>query len=368
MKTAEKCIVFTGGGTGGHVYPGLAVIELLRKRWDGKILWIGSGKELERQAVVKAGIEFLAIPSGKFRRSLTIRNFLDIFKIFAGYCASLAILAKSRPLLVFSKGGYVSVPPCMAAATLGIPVFTHESDVSPGLATRLNSRHAAKIFISWRETLGFLPKSQKSKAILTGNPVRQAMLEGNAEIGRKFLGCADSKPLVLVLGGSQGASQINELVAAMLPELLGKVFIAHQTGAGSSPCRESDDWYNGFQYLHAELPHVMAAADIIMGRSGAGTVFESAALGKPMILVPLCGTGTRGDQVENAGILEAAGAAFSFVGEQASSKAILAALLKLANNQKLRKDMGLAGGTVLPSGGAENIAAIILGQAEVKRS
>ncbi len=362
MKARERCIVFTGGGTGGHVYPGLAVIESLQNRWQGRIVWIGSGKKVEREAVEKAGVEFLAVPSGKFRRSLNFRNFLDIFKVFAGYCASLALLARLRPMLVFSKGGYVSVPPCMAAATLGIPVFTHESDVSPGLATRLNSRFATKILLSWSESLRFLPENRKSRAVVSGNPVRKAILEGNAETGRKFLGCSAEKTVVLVLGGSQGAQQINELVENMLPDLHGKIFIAHQTGAEHAPCRESDDWYHGFQFLHAQLPDVMAGSDIIMGRAGAGTVWESAALGKPMILIPLSGSGTRGDQVENAELLEKAGACLSFTGERATPAALLEAILKLGSDRKLRADMGAACLKALPPTGAAIISEIILNQ------
>ncbi|MBP7096701.1 MAG: glycosyltransferase, partial [Spirochaetia bacterium] len=148
-RKPARCVVFTGGGTGGHVYPGLAVAARLREAWDGRLVWIGSGKEVERRAVEAAGIEFLSVPSGKLRRELNFRNLADAFRVLAGYFASRRLLKRLRPALVFSKGGYVSVPPCAAAASLGIPVFTHESDATPGLATRLNARKAERIFVAY---------------------------------------------------------------------------------------------------------------------------------------------------------------------------------------------------------------------------
>ncbi|MBU1081523.1 MAG: UDP-N-acetylglucosamine--N-acetylmuramyl-(pentapeptide) pyrophosphoryl-undecaprenol N-acetylglucosamine transferase, partial [Spirochaetes bacterium] len=263
-----RCVAFTGGGTGGHVYPGLAVVERLRERWDGRIVWIGSGKEVERTAVEAAGVEFFSVPSGKLRRSLSARNLTDAFRVVAGYFAARRLLKRLSPAILFSKGGYVSVPPCMAAASLGIPVFTHESDLSPGLATRLNAGRAERILVSWERTLGYLPEAQRPRAAVTGNPVRAAIGKGDAAAGRAWLGFGDDLPIVLVLGGSQGARQVNELVEAALPALRGLARVAHQAGPGNAPCRPADPDYKGFEYVSAEMPDLLAAADVIVGRAG----------------------------------------------------------------------------------------------------
>ena len=249
----RPCIVFAGGGTGGHVYPGLAIIEQLRQRWHGRIVWIGSGKEVERAPVEAAGIEFFAIPSGKLRRSLSLENFADAFRVVAGFLAARRLLAILKPVLLFSKGGYVSVPPCMAAASLGIPYFTHESDLSPGLATRLNAGRADTILVSWEQTIASLPESQRSRAIVVGNPVRAAIGHADPAIGRTWLGFGSDLPIILVLGGSQGARQINELIAAILPALAGKARVAHQTGPGNEPCRPADDGYHGFGFVECGI-------------------------------------------------------------------------------------------------------------------
>ena len=270
---SRDCIAFTGGGTGGHVFPGLAVVERLRERWDGRIVWIGSGKEVERTAVEAAGVEFFPVPSGKLRRSLSARNVSDVFRVLGGYFASRKLLSELKPSMLFSKGGYVSVPPCMAAKSLGIPVFTHESDLSPGLATRLNAKRAERILVSWEKTLEYLPDAQRAKAVAVGNPVRAAIGRGDPEKGRAWLGFGSDLPVILVLGGSQGARQVNELIAAVLPALDGKARVAHQTGAGHEPCRPGEGSYYGFPFVRGEMPGLQAAADIIVGRAGAGTLW-----------------------------------------------------------------------------------------------
>jgi UDP-N-acetylglucosamine--N-acetylmuramyl-(pentapeptide) pyrophosphoryl-undecaprenol N-acetylglucosamine transferase len=365
VNADRPCIAFTGGGTGGHVYPGLAVIEALRERWSGRIVWIGSGKEVERAAVEAAGVEFFSVPSGKLRRSLSPRNVADAFKVAAGYFASRRLLKRLKPLVLFSKGGYVSVAPCLAASSLGIPYFTHESDVSPGLATRINARKAGGIVLSWEASLAFLSEEQKERALVAGNPVRKAMQSGDAGRGRAWLGFADTLPVLLVLGGSQGARQVNDLINAILPELQGKAAVAHQTGAGNAPLRAADGGYKGFEFVHGELPDLMAAADIIVGRAGAGTVWESSANGKPMVLIPLAGYGTRGDQVENARLLEKAGAAIALVGDDAAPAKLLAAVLELAGSPERRAAMAAAARKAAKPGAAGLIADYVLNKAQV---
>jgi UDP-N-acetylglucosamine--N-acetylmuramyl-(pentapeptide) pyrophosphoryl-undecaprenol N-acetylglucosamine transferase len=359
MSNGNGCIAFTGGGTGGHVYPGLAVIEKLRESYSGRIVWIGSGKMVERQAVEAAGVEFLSIPTGKLRRSFSLENLVDVFKVIAGFFHARHLLKKLGPSLLFSKGGYVSVPPCLAAASLGIPFFTHESDLSPGLATRINARKANHIFLGWEQTLGTVPDSWKERTSVSGNPVRLAINRGDPEAGLAWLGFDSKLPVILVLGGSQGARQINELIAALLPKLEKLARVAHQTGPENAPCRPDDASYKGFEFVHGELPDLLAAADLVIARAGAGTIAECAAAGKPMLLVPLTGA-TRGDQVENARLLEREGAAMVFEGTEASPDAVLSALQALLEDEALRSAMAAAARKATGGNAADVIASAIL--------
>ncbi|MDR0451877.1 MAG: undecaprenyldiphospho-muramoylpentapeptide beta-N-acetylglucosaminyltransferase [Treponema sp.] len=318
-------IAFAGGGTGGHIYPGLAVIANLSTFFPCRIFWIGANTGMDRAIVKEAGIEFYGIPAGKLRRYFSPRNFADIFKVLAGFFAARGILRRARPALLFSKGGFVSVPPCAAAFTLGIPVFTHESDFSPGLATRINLRFAEKIFTAFRETAGFLPPALRGRAVYAGNPIRPQFRAARAELGRAFLGIGGADPVLLVLGASLGARQINELVRGCLPRLTERFVVVHQTGPGAAWDIPAGSRYKPYPFIRAELPHVIAAAALVLCRSGAGTIWECASLGKPMILVPLAGSGTRGDQVENARYLEKKGAALVLSGDVKAEDAASAA-------------------------------------------
>lgn len=330
-------LAFTGGGTGGHIYPGLAVIQALRARgFRGRIAWIGSKKPLDRAIVEAEGIEYFAVPSGKLRRSFSLENLSDLAKVAAGYAASRAILRKLKPALLFSKGGYVSVPPCWAAKSLGIPYFTHESDASPGLATKLNSPGAEAILAAWPRTIQRFAPALKDKVRIVGNPVRPALFAGSAERGRGFLGAPDGLPIVSFLGGSQGSKQINDLVSALLPRLAGKAFVFHQAGKElfeSGGFRPVPGAYLPLPYVGNEMADILAATRVVVGRSGAGTLWESLSLGIPMVLVPLSGTGTRGDQVDNAALAQEAKAAKSLVGSEASPENVLKALAGYLDSQ-----------------------------------
>ena len=186
MKNKD-CIAFTGGGTAGHIFPGIAVINELRKKWNGRVFWLGSRINKERKWILLEKISFYGLYSGKLRRYLSFQNILDVFKLFAGFLQSLIYLKREKPLLLFSKGGYVSVPPVLAAKILKIPVITHESDLTPGMATLINSRFANKILISFKKTFDFFNKQLRTKLVLTGNPVRQELLNGKPEKGRNFI-------------------------------------------------------------------------------------------------------------------------------------------------------------------------------------
>jgi UDP-N-acetylglucosamine--N-acetylmuramyl-(pentapeptide) pyrophosphoryl-undecaprenol N-acetylglucosamine transferase len=359
-------IAVTGGGTGGHIYPGLAVAEELRRLYAGRdlrLFWIGSAAGRDRVPVEAAGIEFFGIPAGRLRRYLSLKTVPDCFRVIAGFFAARKILKKERPALLFSKGGFVSVPPCAAAASLGIPVCTHESDYSPGLATKINARFASRsggrIFTSYAETAGFLPAALHERVTVSGNPVRAAFRSADAAKVRAFLGTEPDARILLVLGGSLGAKEINGLVRAALPELTRHYTVVHQTGPAHEWDIPPSERYRPYPYFDAEMPHVLAAAELVAGRSGAGMVWESAALGKPMLLIPLRGSGTRGDQVENARFFETAGAAMVLSGEAATPGNLADAVNALALDSERREAMAAASGAIGASGGAGLIARAI---------
>jgi UDP-N-acetylglucosamine--N-acetylmuramyl-(pentapeptide) pyrophosphoryl-undecaprenol N-acetylglucosamine transferase len=304
-----QVIVFTGGGTGGHVYPGIAVLEALRETLGGDVrfVWIGSKTGIEKTIVEGLGLEYRGVSSGKLRRYLDWRNVADAFRIVAGYFQSLKHLKQLKPRLVFSKGGFVSVPPVRAARRLGIPVYSHESDLDPGLATRLNLGASRAVYCAYPESAAHYPPAVRARLVVSGNPVRGGIGAGDAGWAREQWKIPAATPVVLVLGGSLGARQVNELVAGALKDLEGRAFVIHQTGTGWTPLPDSP-WYVSRPYFPTEMPHLYAGADVVLGRSGAGTLWEAAAAGVPLVLVPLT-AGSRGDQVRNAALFETRGAA-----------------------------------------------------------
>lgn len=335
-------IVFTGGGTGGHIFPGLAVADELRQLCmeagkDCRIIWIGSSKGMDRSIIEKSGSvdTFYGIPTGKLRRYFSLENLVDVFKIIGGCIASFFLLLKLRPAVVFSKGGFVSVPPCLAAGLLKIPVFTHECDFSPGLATKLNSRVAKKVLLSYPETARYFGEKFKGRLEVTGNPVRPIFYNTDKEKGRRFLQLQEGKPVLLVLGGSSGARQINNLVLENLSYLTEHFQVVHQTGGEKAHFDEAaipqniSGTYKHYGFIYSEMPDVLACADLVLSRSGANSLWECAVLGKAMVLVPLCGSGTRGDQVENARFFVDSGVALSLVGDEADSQHLQEALNKM---------------------------------------
>ena len=352
MKLNKNLICFTGGGTGGHIYPGLAVADELKglasaKNIELKIYWIGCSKGMDRNIVEKAAgpdgkptaDKFFGIPSGKLRRYFSLKNFSDLFRIAAGFFSALHILRREKPALLFSKGGFVSVPPCLAAHLLHIPVYTHECDFTLGLANRINFKSANCMFVSYEETKKRLSAQDQARVIVTGNPVRPVFYNTNAENGRSFLGLkekSETKPVLLVLGGSSGARQINELVYDNIDFLCRHFIVVHQTGlinADDDRAQEFSKKYDGlykpYNFIYKEMPDVVAAADVILSRAGANSIWEAAVLLKPMVLVPLCGSGTRGDQVDNAEFFKNRGAAEVLLGQEADSEHLQKALTQM---------------------------------------
>ncbi len=300
---------------------------------------------MDRGIVQAAGLEFFGIPSGKLRRYFSVRTAVDFFKVIAGYFSAKKILKKQKARLLFSKGGFVSVPPCAAASSLKIPVFTHESDFSPGLATKINARFVLRtkgnIFTAYEDTANFFPQKVRQNVIVSGNPVRDIFYGADAAKGRAFLGVKDGARLLLVLGGSQGALQINELIRAALPEITKTYTVVHQIGPGQKWNLGATATYKPFPFIKEELPHIMSAAEFVLSRSGAG-IWECAFLGKPMILVPLEGSGTRGDQGQNAEYFRKAGAALVLEGSEVNPTSLLGAIKTLEQDKEKRASMAAA--------------------------
>ncbi|MCL2287506.1 MAG: undecaprenyldiphospho-muramoylpentapeptide beta-N-acetylglucosaminyltransferase [Firmicutes bacterium] len=301
-----KKIILTGGGTAGHVAPNLALVPSL-KAVGFEIYYIGSHTGIERGLVETAGIPYFGISSGKLRRYKSIKNVTDIFRVGKGLTDAIRVIKKIKPDIVFSKGGFVVVPVIAAARLLGVKSVIHESDMTPGLANKLAMPLATKICVSFPETLAHV---SKTKGVLTGTPIREELLNGNAKAGMEVFICKNSLPVLLVTGGSQGAAAINTCVRDALPEILQKFRVVHLCGKGNLSGIDRPG-YVEFEYLNEKMADVLAAADIVISRAGANTLFELVALGKPNLLVPLPKEVSRGDQVQNAASFAAQG--FSMV-------------------------------------------------------
>ena len=353
MKLNKNKICFTGGGTGGHIYPGLAVLDELRVKFQENnislyTIWIGCSKGMDKNIVSKAKDmnnqpcvdRFYGIPSGKLRRYFSLKNFSDVFKIIGGFFVSLWILAKEKPAALFSKGGFVSVPPCIAAKILKIPVYTHECDFTLGLANKINLKSASKMFVSYEETKNLLSQNDKKKVIVSGNPVRPVFYNADIQQGFNFLGIKNkSKPILLVVGGSSGARQINQLVYDNIDFLCENFIVVHQTGLVNTTQEKSQEFvqnysnYHPYDFIYEQMPNVVAASDIVMGRAGANSIWEATVLLKPMLLIPLCGHGTRGDQVDNAKFFEEKKAAKVLIGQEVSKERLVVSLKELLNEK-----------------------------------
>ncbi len=361
-KSRLKSIVFTGGGTGGHVFPGIAVAEALRERIDldeHRIVWIGSTAGMEREIVERFSIPFYGIPAGKLRRYFSLQNLLDVGKVVAGYGAALALLKKLNAVHLFSKGGFVSVPPVVAARSLGIPAMSHESDLDPGLATRINARFCTSILCAYEQTASM--PSLASKAVVTGNPVRAELFRGDPREGRRIAGIPEGRPMVLVLGGSQGARQINDLISPILGRLLETASVVHQMGHQLRMPDTIPGRYLPAAMFTEEFPHLLAAADLVISRAGAGTLWENGVLGKAAILVPLGAESSRGDQLRNASFFAGRGAADLLSGEEMKPEILLEKSLDLLKDDERRKSMGRNAASLCPGDAAQRIVEEILG-------
>lgn len=315
-----KKIVLTGGGTAGHVTPNIALMPALKEA-GYEITYIGSKKGMEKGLIEATGTKYYGISSGKLRRYFDWKNFSDPFRVMNGFFEAKRILRKIKPDVIFSKGGFVSVPVVLAAKALHIPAVIHESDMTPGLANRIALRGATTVCCNFPETV---EKLQGNRAIWTGTPIRQELFSGDANRGLSFCGfdSTNDKPVLLIIGGSQGSVFINNAVRGSLDELLKDFRIIHLCGKGNlDESLKNREGYAQYEFISKELPDLFAAADIIISRAGANAIFELLALKKPNILIPLGLNASRGDQILNARSFEKQG--FSKVLEEESVTAEL---------------------------------------------
>jgi UDP-N-acetylglucosamine--N-acetylmuramyl-(pentapeptide) pyrophosphoryl-undecaprenol N-acetylglucosamine transferase len=297
-------VLFTGGGTAGHVTPNVALIENLRA--DGHVtIYVGSAKGIEREIVSRLDIPYRAIATGKLRRYFDWQNFIDPLLIFWGFLQSLLICLRERPDVVFSKGGFVAVPVVYAAWLCRIPAIGHESDVTPGLANKLCFPVLTQICVNFPVTEQYLPRN---KVTVTGTPVRTRLLDGDASKGREHLGIADDASILLIFGGSLGARRINAQVRAVLEELTSRFHVIHVTGEGQVDDNlNAIERYEQKEFLFDEFGDVLAAADVVVSRAGANSLYELLVLRKPHLLIPLSALASRGDQIDNARTFSAQG-------------------------------------------------------------
>lgn len=301
-------IIMTGGGTAGHVTPNLALVPKLKAK-GFEIKYIGSKDGIEKEIINDAKIPYFEISSGKLRRYFDMKNFTDPFKVMKGVIEANKILKREKPNVIFSKGGFVAVPVVIAASMRKIPVVSHESDLTPGLANKLSSPFCDKLCVTFRESLKYV---KNDKGVLTGTPIREEILRGNSLKGKEICGFKDNKEILLVIGGSLGAKSINDSVRKNLKELLKNFNIIHICGKGNlDEGLLNINGYKQFDYVKEELPNLLKASDLIISRAGANVIFELLALKKPTLLIPLSKKISRGDQILNANSFEKEG--FSIV-------------------------------------------------------
>ncbi len=323
-----KKIMLTGGGSAGHVTVNLALLpKLLQAGWNVK--YIGSENGIEKELIQDAAqISYYSISTGKLRRYFDWQNIKDPFKVVKGAYQAYRIMKKEKPNIVFSKGGFVSVPVVLGAWLNRIPVIIHESDYTPGLANKLAAPFAKLICTTFPETAEGL---NMQKCAYTGPVLRENLLQGNAGRARSFVGMKDSKlPVVLVMGGSLGARSINTAIRQSLSQLTKQYFIIHICGKGQIDETAEHSHYRQYEYIHEQIADILALSDYVISRAGSNSIFEFLALRKPMLLVPLSKNQSRGDQILNAASFEKAGYCKVLLEENLSSSSLIKSLEQLA--------------------------------------
>jgi len=327
-----KKIAFTGGGTIGHVAVNLALIPEAQKR-DIETIYIGSKNGIEKEMITDSAkdTKYIPISSGKLRRYLSFENLKDVFKVLKGILDARKVLKKEKPDLVFSKGGFVSVPVIIAAKSLKIPSIVHESDVTPGLANKISMKFANKMYTTFEETLKYVPK-EKSDYI--GAIIREDLRDGSKEEGYQLTGFNDQLPVLLIMGGSLGSKALNKAIRDNLDYLTKKYQIIHLTGKGHVDQNIKNANYVQYEFVSNELMHFYAITDTVISRAGANAIYEFATMKLPMLLIPLGLDQSRGDQIDNAKIFEKNGYAKVLQEKDVNQSNLISQLDKLENERE----------------------------------
>jgi UDP-N-acetylglucosamine--N-acetylmuramyl-(pentapeptide) pyrophosphoryl-undecaprenol N-acetylglucosamine transferase len=375
-------LIATGGGTGGHTYPAITTIRAARELLDGagvglEVLYVGSAGGLEARVAEQERLPFQAVSTGKLRRSanplrmISATNLRDVGRLTRGLVQARRVVRAFRPDVVLSTGGYVAVPVGLAARAVGVPLLVHEQTTRLGLANRLLMRRATAIALSSPTSVELLPAVVRPRAVVTGNPIRAELLTGDAGRGVKALGWTGwdvSLPTVYVTGGAQGSVQVNRLLEAVLETVLQRANVVHQCGPHSlaellrRAERLPDNLvgrYRVIEFVGSELPDVLALADVVVSRSGAGTLAELTALGKPSVLIPLIPTGGN-EQEHNARYLQQTGAAHALLGDRPTPQDLQRALDGLIGDAGLRARMAAQAARLGRPGAARDLAAVLL--------
>lgn len=325
-----KRIILTGGGTAGHVTPNIALLPRLREL-DYDIQYIGSYDGIERKLIEELGIPYHGIASGKLRRYFDLKNFSDPFRVAKGFVQAKKLLKELKPDIIFSKGGFVTVPVVQAAKTLHIPVIIHESDMTPGLANRLAIPAASRVCCNFPETISHLPEG---KAVVTGSPIREELRSGNRLAALDFCGFTAGKPVLLIIGGSLGSVTVNQAIRGILPELLKTFQVVHLCGKGNlDESLNGTPGYVQYEYIKNELADLFALADIVVSRAGANAICELLELRKPNLLIPLSAAASRGDQILNASSFEKQGFSAVLKEEELTPERLLSEITRLYENR-----------------------------------
>ena len=333
----KKTIAFTGGGTGGHVFPGLAIAETWQKSEKYNLIWIGSKTGVEKEYVETANISFFSVSAGKFRRYFSLKNITDIFKIFLGILQAKKLLKKIKPAILVSIGGYVSVPTVFAAKRLKIPVVSIICDISLGLATKINASQSKSMMFTYETLANSYAEENKNRleqyqsVHTVGLPLRRKIIKGNADTINTAYNIAPEKKVLLVLGGSSGSQQINTIITAIIPLLKNDVVVVHQTGYSHSKNTISNDKHIQIPFFTDNYADILARANAVIARAGAGTLWEITACQIPSAVIPLSKQSSRGDQIENAEYFEKMQAIIN-LGSNPDEKTVLDIIEKLLYN------------------------------------
>lgn len=324
-----KKIVLTGGGTAGHVNPNIALIPFLKEK-GYHISYIGSKDGIEKKLIEPLDIDYYSISTGKLRRYFDLKNVTDSFRVVKGVSDATSIIRKIKPNIIFSKGGFVSVPVVLGGFLNNVPVIIHESDISPGLANKISIPFAKKVCATFPEALENIPKN---KAILTGTPIRQELFTGSKEKGLKICGFKTNKPIILVMGGSLGSVKINTVIRESLDILLNDFNIIHLCGKNNLDSNINREGYYQLEYATDQLKDLLAVSNLVVSRAGSNAICELLALKKPNLLIPLSKNASRGDQILNANSFKKQGFSNVLYEEELSKDSLIENINYLAKQQ-----------------------------------